>query len=94
MGAKRKGCAEGYRYGFNGQEKDDEVKGGGNSYDFGARIYDPRLGRWLGIDPHTSKYPMHSPYNAFNNNPIIYVDPDGNKLARYWNKLQKEPVLF
>jgi RHS repeat-associated protein len=36
-----------YRYGFNGMEKDDEIKGEGNSLDFGARIYDPRLGRWL-----------------------------------------------
>jgi len=36
-----------YKYGFNGKEKDDEVKGNGNSYDFGARIYDPRIGRWL-----------------------------------------------
>src|SRR5690606_28578426 len=32
-----------YRYGFNGMEKDDEIKGTGNSLDFGARIYDPRL---------------------------------------------------
>ncbi|MGM0613621.1 MAG: hypothetical protein ACQESM_08945, partial [Bacteroidota bacterium] len=30
-----------YRFGFNGMEKDDEVKGGGNSYDFGARLYSP-----------------------------------------------------
>jgi len=36
-----------YRYGFNGMEKDDEVKGEGNSLDFGARIYDPRVGRWM-----------------------------------------------
>ncbi|MFK7059864.1 hypothetical protein V3Q90_06970 [Flavobacterium oreochromis] len=34
----------GYRYGFNGKE-DDQIKGEGNSYDFGARIYDPRIGR-------------------------------------------------
>jgi RHS repeat-associated protein len=40
-----------YRYGFGGHEKDDEIKGEGNSLDFGARIYDPRLGRWLSVDP-------------------------------------------
>jgi len=40
-----------YRRGFNGMEKDDEFKGKGNSYDFGARMYDPRVGRWLTIDP-------------------------------------------
>jgi len=40
--------SEDYRYGFNGKEKDDEVKGSGNSLDFGARMYDSRLGRWIG----------------------------------------------
>jgi RHS repeat-associated protein len=42
-----------YRYGFNGMEKDDEVKGSGNSLDFGSRIYDARTGRWLSVDPVT-----------------------------------------
>ncbi len=40
----RNGSSDSYRYGFNGMEKDDEIKGNGNSYDFGARIYDPRVG--------------------------------------------------
>ncbi|MBA3680487.1 MAG: hypothetical protein H0W73_04890 [Bacteroidetes bacterium] len=66
-----------YRYGFNGKEKDDEVKGSGNSLDFGARIYDPRLGKWLSLDPSARKYPDWSPYKAFKDNPIIYQDPDG-----------------
>lgn len=69
--------ANGYRYGFNGKEKDDEVKGNGNSYDFDARIYDARLGRWLSIDPSSNKYPEMSPYNFVMNNPIMYIDPDG-----------------
>ena len=42
-----------YRYGFNGQEKLDEIKGYGNSLDFGARIYDPRLGRFLSVDKNS-----------------------------------------
>ena len=42
---------EKYRWGFNGKETDNEVKGNGNSLDFGARIYDSRLGRWLSVDP-------------------------------------------
>jgi|GEM_PF-2196532 len=71
--------SENYRFGFNGMEKDDEVKGGGNSLDFGARIYDPRLARWLGIDPLVSKYPSLSPFSAFRNNPILFVDPDGKE---------------
>ena len=50
-----------YRYGFNGMEKDDEVKGSGNSYDFGARMYDSRLGRWLSIDALSHVYVDVSP---------------------------------
>ena len=67
----------GYRFGFNGKEMDNEVKGEGNSLDFGARIYDPRLGRFLGEDPLTSKYSGISPYVYCINNPNIYIDKDG-----------------
>jgi RHS repeat-associated protein len=66
-----------YSYGFNGKEKDNEVKGDGNSYDFGERIYDSRLGRWLSLDPLMKKYAGLSPYNFTFNNPIIFNDPDG-----------------
>ena len=44
-----------YRYGFSGMEMDNEIKGDGNSYDFGARLYDSRLGRWLAVDLLTWK---------------------------------------
>jgi RHS repeat-associated protein len=70
--------AEGYRYGFNGMEKDDEVKGGGNSYDFGARMYDARVGRFLSRDNFEKKYPFLSSYSFSNNSPIFYKDFDGN----------------
>jgi RHS repeat-associated protein len=66
-----------YRFGFNGQEKDDEVKGSGNSYDFGARMHDPRLGRFLSIDPLSTSLPAHSPYSYSINNPIMFVDEEG-----------------
>jgi RHS repeat-associated protein len=69
-----------YRYGFNGKENDNEVKGTGNSLDFGARVLDPRLGRWLSIDPMKQKYPFYSPYTAFGDNPNYYVDPGGETL--------------
>jgi RHS repeat-associated protein len=72
-----------YRRGFNGMEKDDEVKGGGNSYDFGARMYDSRVGLWLTIDAFTGKYPYQSPYNFVANSPLRFVDPDGNKIVVY-----------
>jgi RHS repeat-associated protein len=67
-------------FSFNGKEKDDEVKGDGNSLDFGARIYDSRLGRWLTIDYLFAKYPSFSPYNFVLNNPILFIDPDGNDV--------------
>ncbi len=66
-----------YMFGFNGMEKDNEVKGAGNSYDFGARIYDSRLGRWLSLDPFASSLPSVSPYHFSNNSPIVFGDPDG-----------------
>jgi len=66
-----------YRYGFNGMEKDDEVKGAGNSYDFGARMLDTRLGRWLSLDPMLSTYPALSPYHFSMNSPILFKDKEG-----------------
>ncbi|MCK5776091.1 MAG: RHS repeat-associated core domain-containing protein [Bacteroidales bacterium] len=65
-----------YKYGFNGMEKDDEMKGSGNSYDFGARIYDSRLGRWLAVDPLLKA--SLSSYQFGVGNPISFIDPDGN----------------
>ena len=69
-----------YRFGFNGKEMDDEVKGVGNSLDFGARIYDPRVGRWLSRDPSQAKFADKTPYEGFANNPVIYSDPDGKEI--------------
>ncbi len=66
-----------YRFGFNGKEKDDETYGEGNEYDFGDRIYSPRLGRWLSVDPLQKKYSWLTPYHFTANNPILYVDKDG-----------------
>jgi RHS repeat-associated protein len=70
----------GYRYGFNGKENDNEVKGQGNQVDFDARIYDTRLGRWLSLDPLQKKYPNLNPYNFCANNPLTYVDSDGREI--------------
>ncbi len=67
-----------YRYGFNGMEKDDEVKGNGNSYTTLQRQYDPRLGRWISVDPEEKEYPDESPYAAMDNNPISETDPEGD----------------
>jgi RHS repeat-associated protein len=64
-----------YRYGFGGQEKDDEIAGSGNSYTAEYWQYDSRLGRRWNVDPIT--YPWQSSYAAFNNNPIYFTDPLG-----------------
>jgi RHS repeat-associated protein len=78
-----------YRFGFNGKENDNEVKGTGNSVDFGARMYDSRLGRWLSIDKLSAKFPNESNYIFGSNNPIIYLDFDGNDIV-YFNCDGKE----
>ena len=74
---EEKSCTEAYRFGFNGMESEDDLYGEKNAYDFGARIYDARLGRWLSIDPLLKKYPYHSPYIGNDNNPILLIDIDG-----------------
>jgi len=58
-------------------EKDKEMKGEGNSYTTEFRQYDPRLGRWLSLDPLMMMFPDMSPYVAFDNNPVVFTDPYG-----------------
>ncbi len=54
--------AAGYRYGFNGKENDHEPKGiEGSQQDYGMRIYDPRVGRFLSVDPLASSFQYESP---------------------------------
>jgi len=72
-------ATETYRFGFNGKEGDGEVNGEGNSYDFGARVYSARLGRWLSVDPKAGKYPSESPFAFVGNSPIIAIDPNGEE---------------
>lgn len=67
----------GYRYGFNGKESDNEVKGEGNQQDYGMRIYDPRIGKFLSSDPLTTKFPQLTPYQFASNTPIQAIDLDG-----------------
>src|SRR5690554_3609679 len=66
----------GFRYGFNGMENDDEVKGVGNSLNYKARVQDTRLGRFLSIDPLTRDFPHYSSYQFAGNKPIIAIDLD------------------
>jgi RHS repeat-associated protein len=64
-----------YRYGFNGKENDNST--GEGNLDFGARIYDCRLGRFLTVDPLTREYVSSTPYSFAANNPILLIDSKG-----------------
>jgi RHS repeat-associated protein len=73
-----------YNYGFNGKRKDDEIHGStGTSYDYGMRMQDPRVGRFLSIDPLAAKFPHYSPYHFAGNSPISHVDLDGQEDYYY-----------
>ncbi len=67
----RHGSSDKYRYGFQRQEKDDEIKGEGNSLNYKYRMHDPRVGRFFAIDPLSKEYPHYSPY-SFSGNKVIH----------------------
>ena len=70
-----------YRYGFNGKEKDNDIEN--SAQDYGMRIYDGRLGRFLSVDPITNKYPELTPYQFASNSPLSGVDLDGLEKITY-----------
>ena len=66
-----------YRYGFQGQEKDDEIKGEGNSLNYKYRMHDPRVGRFFAVDPLVHSYPWYTPYQFSGNTPIMSIELEG-----------------
>jgi RHS repeat-associated protein len=92
--------ASSYRYGFNGKERENDFWGDGNAYDFGARINDVRLGRWLSLDPLAAKYAQESNYIFAGNSPMAFVDIGGKykypagKETEYANKYPKLTKLL
>jgi RHS repeat-associated protein len=76
-----------YNYKYNGKELQDEL--GLAMYDYGARFYDPATGRWYTIDQMAEKYDEASPYAYALNNPVIYIDPDGNQVEMCCEGFQK-----
>jgi len=66
------------RYKYNGKELTNDF--GLEWYEYGARMYDPQIGRWHVVDPMAEKYFEWSPYNYVANNPMIFIDPNGMLL--------------
>jgi RHS repeat-associated protein len=79
-----------YNYKYNGKELQDEL--GLNMYDYGARNYDPAIGRWMNIDPKAEKYYNISSYVYVADNPIFYIDQDGKEII-VANKADQGAVL-
>ena len=71
-----------HNYGYNGKEQNNEL--GLDWYDFGARNYDMSIGRWFNIDNMSEDYVEWNPYNYTLNNPIYFIDPDGNSAQDLW----------
>jgi RHS repeat-associated protein len=88
----RKWSLGSYRYGFNGKENDNEVKGEGNQQDYGMRVYDPRLGKFLSVDPLTRSYPELTPYQFASNRPIDANDLDGAESS-HWDPVRGQWMM-
>jgi RHS repeat-associated protein len=81
---------QGNPYKYNGKEFNNDY--GLNWYHYGARFYDPAIGRWHVVDPLSEKYQNLSPYNYVANNPVKFVDPDGKDIV-VPNKAQQAAIL-
>jgi RHS repeat-associated protein len=109
MPGRKYEAQSGYRYGFNGKEKDKDLNSL-TAYDYGFRIYNPGIGKFLSVDPLSSSYPFYTPYQYAGNVPIKCIDLDGgepkdrvqkwvpiemtiNSTRKTYDEIEKDPVL-
>tara|TARA_B110000977_G_scaffold30003_1_gene39217 strand:+ start:11608 stop:12651 length:1044 start_codon:yes stop_codon:yes gene_type:complete len=85
----RHGQDDDYKYGFNGMESDNEIKGKGNSLNFTFRMYDPRIARFISIDPQSDVFPFLSPYQYASNSPIACRDLEGLQSDKQFNATEE-----
>ncbi|NME71271.1 RHS repeat domain-containing protein [Flammeovirga aprica] len=78
--ADRSWNREGYRYGFNGKENDTDLNGSQLIQDYGFRVYNPVIGKFLSVDPLMKSYPRFTPYQFAGNSPIFFLDIDGREI--------------
>lgn len=86
-----------YRYGFNGKEHDTDPYGQGNVYDYGFRIYNPRIGKFLSVDPLSKNFPELTPYQYASNTPIMAIDIDGLEgfiVTNIYTKINNNDVVL
>lgn len=78
-----------YKYGYNGKENDKET----GYQDYGFRMYDPNIARFISVDPLTKQYPWYSPYQFAGNKPIWFTDLDGLEENSTSTYVYHPPVL-